>query len=295
MTNDTDGSGDTVIVRQRQPFYWLTNASMEAVMGLPVTRRAKAMALMSVLAYAASCERDGRHDGFARSVADVGAMMGESESTVYRLAREMEEIGVLQRVARTTETGFSLPPEWLLLDPQQTPVTGDTPVRNRETLTGAAHAGVRVEEEQTSLAEARETPDNSDPVVMQYARQDVRASVLFLADGLLATFNAATGKRLGTRDASGKPSPDVKQIVGAILARPVASPDEWQAAVWNTVANPPGWHDGPVKIGTIFGPKAAGEALCNDGVRRGRAARQDAAAAESARFQDALTSFGVTT
>lgn len=107
--------------------------------------------------------------------------------------------------------------------------------------------------------------DSAEPSPVMYRGKRVPAVIWEQAAALLGVFNEATGRRLGGRTMTGGPSPVVKQIIGAILARPEVAPDAWEAAVRNTVANPPRWIEGPVQIGHVFGERAAEWALANQG------------------------------
>lgn len=109
---------------------------------------------------------------------------------------------------------------------------------------------------------------------MTYSRQRVPAETLEAATRLLTTFNEATGSRLGARKRDGSVSSHLRQIVGAVIDREgEASEEDWHRAIRHTVANPPGWVDGALTLGHVFGAKAADHALANPGVLTFRAGR----------------------
>lgn len=86
---------------------------------------------------------------------------------------------------------------------------------------------------------------------------------------LLDVFCQAARRRIGSRDGTGGASPALKQIVGALMARPEVTAPEWEQAVRNTVASPPPWVDGQVQLGHVFGERAADHALVNPGKVKG--------------------------
>lgn len=135
----------------------------------------------------------------------------------------------------------------------------------------------------------------SSPV--RYRGKAVAAETVDAAERLLASFGEATSRSLGARDAAGRPSPALKQIVGALLARPDVDAAQWEQAVRNTAANPPDWVDGQLQIGHVFGERAAEWALANDGEagrRHLRAAPVSSTVAEGDRvIAEALAAQGV--
>lgn len=104
------------------------------------------------------------------------------------------------------------------------------------------------------------------PKPMTYGRIKVPAETAEMAERLLATFNEATGSKLGGRKRDGGPTGHLKQIVGAVMDREgEASESDWHRAVRNTAANPPQWIEGRLTLGHVFGAKAADHALANTG------------------------------
>lgn len=100
--------------------------------------------------------------------------------------------------------------------------------------------------------------ERTAPLGLTYQGRSVPQPTAELAARLLDEFNRAAGRTLGT------PS-HLRQIAGAIIARPDVTAEEWESAVRNTVRNPPSFVNGPVQLGHIFGEKAADHALANDG------------------------------
>lgn len=138
----------------------------------------------------------------------------------------------------------------------------------------------------SSEGDARETTarvleliptDSPCPRSMTYHGKRVSPKVLSLAVSLLDDFNREAGRRLGVLDGAGKASPALKQVVGALIARPGVHGDAWKTAVVNTIANPPGWADGQVQLGTIFGERAAEHALANTGSPVARVGQRESA------------------
>lgn len=125
--------------------------------------------------------------------------------------------------------------------------------------------------------------------MVTYQGKTVPKPVLADAECVLRTFNEVTGRKLGMRTARGSASPALTQVIGAMLARPEVSAEEWKTAIRHTADNPPSWVEGQLQIGHVFGPRAADCALANDGrVRqpRGRDGRTpEEVAASAARLE----------
>ncbi len=90
--------------------------------------------------------------------------------------------------------------------------------------------------------------------------------------GALAVFNELkSGRAISPWTGTKHPSEQFKQIVGQVLDHPEVTADEWEQVVRNVFTNPPSWcaeKGTPPCIGDIFGPKAMGYALENNGVAR---------------------------
>lgn len=88
----------------------------------------------------------------------------------------------------------------------------------------------------------------------------------------LAVFNELkSGRAISPWTGTKHPSEQFKQIVGQVLDHPEVTADEWEQVVRNVFTNPPSWcaeKGTPPCIGDIFGPKAMGYALENNGVAR---------------------------
>lgn len=90
-----------------------------------------------------------------------------------------------------------------------------------------------------------------------YRGRTVPRPTVQAAEHLLDVFADATGSRLAPRTGDGRPSQALKQIVGALLERPDEPSDVWERGVRAMVADPPGWIDGRLMVGHLFGPRAA--------------------------------------
>lgn len=91
-----------------------------------------------------------------------------------------------------------------------------------------------------------------------YQGKSVPAEVVDGAERALQVFCEATGRRIGAWKRDGGPSPDLKQVIGALLARPGVELEDWIAGVRAMAAAPPEWVRGPItQIGHVFGEKAA--------------------------------------
>lgn len=100
---------------------------------------------------------------------------------------------------------------------------------------------------------------------VKYRGKKVPEPIVEMASYLLGVFAVHAGRSCRSVTATGEPTPELKQVIGALLARPDATRDDWERAIKNTAANPPDWAEGPLKIGTVFGERAAEWALTNDG------------------------------
>ncbi|MCA1572682.1 MAG: hypothetical protein LC798_20780 [Chloroflexi bacterium] len=120
---------------------------------------------------------------------------------------------------------------------------------------------------QTESKEARAPKSPSQPPV-SYGGKRVPKATANLAAELLEEFNRVARRDLGALDGQGRASGALKQIVGALIARPDVDRDRWLKAVRNTVASPPSFvKDRPLQLGDIFGERAAEHALANTGQR----------------------------
>jgi hypothetical protein len=96
---------------------------------------------------------------------------------------------------------------------------------------------------------------------VRYRSKTVPSVIVEGAERLLDVFRQEAGHGPGARSAAGDASPALKQVIGAMLARPDTSVDDWEAAIRRTVAAPPRWVDGALQIGHVFGERAAEWAL----------------------------------
>lgn len=105
-------------------------------------------------------------------------------------------------------------------------------------------------------------PRSPDLPKVSYGGKRVPAETVAAAAGLLIVFNEAAGRKLGAVAGDGKASPALKQIVGALQARPEVAAADWERAIRRTIATPPSWaEDRELQLGDIFGARAADWAL----------------------------------
>lgn len=128
--------------------------------------------------------------------------------------------------------------------------TQNLPIPNTKTQNGTKTQGTK-----------REKP-------VTYRSRRVPREVVDSATRLLAVFSEATGRPFRARTDAGDVLPALRQVIGALLTRPEVEEEAWERAIRNTVANPPGFVDGALVIGHVFGERAADHALANPG-RRG--------------------------
>jgi hypothetical protein len=239
--------------------------------------------------------------------ATLAAGTEASERTVRDHLRGLEEAGVIARRRQVRVDGSRRGDEFLLLAPWVTEwpdgqpaapagtpgerassLPADDDRSNRQLPPGKNNQQERPKE-QTPASRARTRP-------MTYRSRPVPREVQDLAGMLVEVFGVRAG-RSGVHAylADGSPTPEMRQVVGAMMARPNVSGDEWLAAINATAANPPSWVDGPLQVGHVFGERAAAHALAagrgeaparpqqvNGAVSRREAATESEAAAYAA-------------
>jgi hypothetical protein len=111
-----------------------------------------------------------------------------------------------------------------------------------------------VEAECSTSTNARATK----PKAFKYRGRVVSSEIVSSAEVLLAEFNSLAGRKLAAFSNSGVATDALRQAVGALLAHPEATVDEWREGIRRVVEHPPGWTDGrALQPGDVFGPKAA--------------------------------------
>lgn len=227
-----------------------------------------------------------RDDGLCWPGQDaVAAKARVSTKTVQRLLGKLEEGGYLVREKRGDPDGGRKPDLIRLM------VSGQNVSNGNRTSDGGVSGHPRADGNEPSVEPSESLaarPPAEKPTT--YRGKKVPPLIVDGAVRLLEVFNEAAGRSLSPRTADGSASPVLKQIVGAMLARPDVAPDAWEAAVRNTAANPPRWcADGPLQIGHVFGERAAEWALSNQG--RVASSRDAAKQGRVDEFMDALKSF----
>ncbi len=106
--------------------------------------------------------------------------------------------------------------------------------------------------EAVDSSSAREVPS------VAYRGKAVHPTYVRRAVEALRVFREATGRQGPSAvDAQGRPTPALKQVVGAIVARPEVQFSAWEAGIRRIVAQPPSWIEGPIQLGQVFGERAA--------------------------------------
>lgn len=101
------------------------------------------------------------------------------------------------------------------------------------------------------------------PAPVKYDGRTVPQDDVDTACRLLEAFNSTANTRFGAWTGTGKPSPNLKQIIGAVLANPDVDESLWNSAVALELGRPdPYWHGAP-HIGVVFGPKVTPVVLEN--------------------------------
>lgn len=222
--------------------------------------------------------------------ARIAGACGATARTVSEHLGALEGRGVLARVRRHRPNG-SRTSDYIILAPGPVDRGAMIPASSEEVpdavfrLTADLHedssheggGGTRpVSSSKTTRTTARqETLDGSGSSApgkksarrsVTYRGAKVPEALVRVAEELLADFNAAFERKLSPWTEDGKPQPVLRQIIGALRARPDVEPGDWKRAIGNTAANPPGWAaDRQMQIGDVFGEKAADHALANTG------------------------------
>lgn len=206
--------------------------------------------LVVLLALADNAHDDGT--GAFPSQAHLAKKSRMSDRQVRNCLSALEEKGLIRRSGET-RGGVIV---WAVL-------MGAEDISARKPVAGDPGSGLPTEP-------SRE-PSSSSLVrgrAVSYQGRRVPAATVDAAETLLAVFNEAEGRELGAWTGAGKPSPGLKQIIGALLTRDHVTVPEWERAIRNVSACPPSWVTGRLELGDVFGERAAERALSNDGVRR---------------------------
>lgn len=246
---------------RRLPFFMVTKPATTTLAQhftgrrLPIAR--------SVYFAAVELANDARAETFSKPRKAIAERAGVNVRVLDEYVSELEACGLL-RVERIHAEGVNLPNRWTLTDPPAARTGGsdsaDTTLAVPPTLGGSDPACTLNQEGTTSQRqeEKEATPSPARPV--SYRGKRVPPNVVAGAEHLLSVFCEVGGRRISAWTRDGKPSPDFKQVLGAVLERD-ATTDEWERGIRAFAAAPPDWVDGPWQIGVVFGPKAAGWVL----------------------------------
>lgn len=229
-----------------------------------------------------------------------------SVRTVGRRMQDLEALDLIARAPRFRVNG-SRTSDWIVLGPHEyrggpgqmiEPTADDAPPKVLALITppfippsakmaggdqmptgarpSANGGGSRtVQEEPPSLLPSFGEMDRvaAAPQAVRYYGKRVPGTVVTAALDALTLFNELGGRKLAPWRSDGRPSQHLREIIGAMLAHEEATHTDWERALRNTFANPPGWAgDRVLQIGDVFGKKAADHALCNSGKPSTRAA-----------------------
>jgi DNA-binding transcriptional ArsR family regulator len=199
------------------------------------------------------------------SVGNIAARTKLSERTVQRALRSLAEAGEIEVVEEggRSSRGYRATVYRVLCQQGRqvvTDVAGATPEAGRGDSAGTA--GVTPVSPQPSKEPSGSvlfSPPAREPV--SYRGRRVAPLIVSNAEALLLSFSEAVGRSVRSFTSSGKPTPELKQVVGALLSHEDVTPGQWLSAIEATVANPPGWVEGPLQLGHVFGERAAAHAL----------------------------------
>lgn len=206
-----------------------------------------------------------RGDRVAISQPDLGRHSQTSRAAVQRALLDLQEAGVVMK-REQAHSHSRIENEYVVIEPsaevhQTTPphLTDATPASDRGSYAGARPSppseaqAVAVQEKKTRSARSR---------AVTYEGHTVPDEIVDHAKELLDLFNVEAERRLSALKANGKPSDHLRQVIGALLANPDATFDDWHQGVRRVVADPPSWVDGRAfGLGDVFGPRAAARTL----------------------------------
>lgn len=128
---------------------------------------------------------------------------------------------------------------------------------------GTSNAGAsRGRTETTSETTVRETRERAlsrpdQPKKFTHKGRKVTPELAASAARVLDVFNDVTGSTVKARKRNGDPTPDLKQVAGAMLDRDDVSEQEWAAGVRRMAECPPSWIEGEWIVGHMFGAKSS--------------------------------------
>jgi hypothetical protein len=206
-------------------------------------------------------------DEFGRAFPGQATIAGKaciSEKTVSRVVNRLQERGLLRREERRRADGSrSSDLYFLAVEGQTDNLSADNGGPAKQTPTHARDRNRQEEPSESLGARARVRK----PLVVD--RKRVPAVIQDRAEGVLAHYNARTGRGLGGYTATGKASQALLRIVMRLTEHPALETPAVCELVDRVLANPPSWAEGATPdIGDIFGPNAFERALTNGGVKR---------------------------
>lgn len=252
------------------PFVPVTIAALNAIRQaceLPRddgSRRSYPHALTVYMALLELANED-RSDRIAVTQKELGARAGMSRSTVQAGLSDLQAAGVLQVHERRHGT-TRIENEYVIVEPAPPPeesvisstpafLAGDPhPPEKQHRACGPSPPTEAQESREEKQGEARK---RATPKPIRYRGKVIPPDEVADAEQALAAFCAATGRTLAPRCRDGSASDALKQVIGALQNHPDASIEKWKRGIAATVANPPGWAEGPWQTGHVFGPKAA--------------------------------------
>ncbi len=211
---------------------------------------------------------EARADRVAITQRDLGEKAMASRSAVQSTLSDLQAAGVVEK--REQAHGRArIENEYVVVEP--------APARETEVQENApspfSDAGVASEKSSSAGARPSHPSDARADVVKRekknaharavtYEGRPVDPAVVDDARVLLDLFNSESDRRLSAVKASGQPSDHLRQVIGALLANPDATLDDWEQGVRRVVACPPSWVDGrALGLGDVFGGRAAAHTL----------------------------------
>jgi DNA-binding transcriptional ArsR family regulator len=213
----------------------------------------------------------------------LGEDLGVGERQVRRHLKELEDAGLL----RIEQRGLGMtnlyrlivpgPDKYVRSDRTSPPVQERTDMSDKEDSVeedSGKEGHHLLPSEQTSLLGntddslalpgGKEVRTNFGRKIKVDGKKVERATVA-LGEAALDEFCRLTGRKLRPYTGSGKPSPALTRILTKLVETPGLDEGGVRRIVRNVVANPPGWVEGKIEVGHIFGPNAWEHSLENEG------------------------------
>jgi hypothetical protein len=195
-----------------------------------------------------------------RAIADAS---GSNPRTVDEYGHELERLGVL-RIERTRIDGVNLPNRWILTsppaneggglsagggDPESTTLLSSGSPRSCSQVRKGGEAGDTLNEE-----ELQEAEEDARTRAVRFAGRNVSSTTVVLAVSVVEQFNELAGTAYRPFGDDGKPSENLKRVVGAVLRDQRITLPVAEQMIRAAFAGRRFWEPARPHLGHVFGP-----------------------------------------